>query len=135
VFGLGIKPFAETFSQINKILLIPEARKSFMTGIQILRGAGDGGLNFKKAFEFMKAIQSTHQNRAGALNAEVYYQPGYFERKLKTNASGYLDVYNKVRPLLKPTKSIKRGLQRAAEISQMAPDAFGVIQVNIGAFD
>jgi hypothetical protein len=134
VFGLGIKPFAETFSQMNKILLIPEARKSFITGIQILRGAGDGGLNFKKAFEFMKAIQSTHQNRAGALNAEVYYQPGYFERKMKSETGNRYNIYNKVRPLLKPTKSIKRGLQRAAEISQMAPDAFGVIQVNIGAF-
>ena len=134
VFGLGVKPFAETFSQMNKILLIPEARKSFMTGIQVLKESGDGVLNFQKAFEFMRAIQSTHQNRAGVLNAEVYYQPGYFERKLKSNTGRYLNIYNKVRPLLKPTKGMKRGLQRAAEISQMAPDAFGVIQVNIGAF-
>jgi len=134
VFGLGVKPFAETFSQINKILLIPEARKSFMTGIQVLKESGDGVLNFQKAFEFMRAIQSTHQNRAGVLNAEVYYQPGYFERKLKSNTGKYLNIYNKLRPLLKPTKGMKRGLQRAAEISQMAPDAFGVIQVNIGAF-
>jgi hypothetical protein len=134
VFGLGVKPFAETFSQMNKILLIPEARKSFMTGIQVLKESGDGVLNFQKAFEFMRAIQSTHQNRAGVLNAEVYYQPGYFERKLKSNTGRYLNIYNKVRPILKPTKGMKRGLQRAAEISQMAPDAFGVIQVNIGAF-
>jgi len=134
VFGLAVKPFAETFSQINKIIFIPEARKSAMTGIKILREAGDGLVNFEKAFEFMKAIQSTHQNRAGVLNAEVYYQPGYYERKMKSETGRKYDIYNKIRPILKPTRVAKRGMQRAAEISQMAPDAFGVIQVNIGAF-
>ena len=134
VFGIISKPIAEVFSQGIKIVMNPETLSASAVGASVLSKAGNGVLNFDKAYDFMEITKSTHLNRAGTFNSEIHITPSYWERKMGTEAGRKFQVYNKIRPLVKPLRKGKRKTERASELSQIAPDAFGVIQVKVGSF-